>query len=204
MTNLDYKVIASGSTGNAVRIEHLMIDCGIPYKDMQEELYKVDTLFITHVHGDHLKDATIRKIMRMFPNIKIYGNYEVAYRYPTITPVGDDYTFKSKDLTMTTFECVHDVKTQGLLIEKDDLNIIYATDTAELPQLGKKFDYLFIESNFDEEKLAQANEVKRGYNPYLNSASRHLSTQKSKLFYVLNRKNTDSKWIELHKSRRFY
>ena len=41
---LDYNVIASGSKGNAVRIENIMIDCGITFGRMEEDLYKVDTL----------------------------------------------------------------------------------------------------------------------------------------------------------------
>ena len=41
---LDYNVIASGSKGNAVRIGNIMIDCGITFGRMEEDLYKVDTL----------------------------------------------------------------------------------------------------------------------------------------------------------------
>lgn len=201
---LDYKIIASGSKGNAVRIENLMIDCGITFDRMKDELYKVDALFVTHIHGDHLKKATLKKIMQMFPNIKVYGNYEVAYEFPEIKAVGDDYEFEVGELKCTTFPCVHDVTTQGLFIKKGDLDIIYATDTAELPKVDKKFDYLFIESNYDEKKLENADVSITRFNNYLNSSTRHLSTQKSKLYFLQHRKDTKAKWIELHKSERFY
>jgi hypothetical protein len=66
------------------------------------------------------------------------------------------------------------------------------------------YDYLFIESNHDEQKLeAVRNEQRGGYNPYL-SGKRHLSTQQAKAFFYLNRRNQDSQFIELHQSSRFY
>ena len=35
LPELDYKVLSTGSIGNAVRIEDIMIDCGISYKTMK-------------------------------------------------------------------------------------------------------------------------------------------------------------------------
>ena len=66
-------------------------------------------------------------------------------------------------------------------------------------------DYVFLESNYDENKLrTMAKEYKRrGYNP-LESSLRHLSTQKCKEFYYVHRRDKDSKLIELHMSHRFY
>jgi hypothetical protein len=83
--------------------------------------------------------------------------------------------------------------------------IIYATDTSTLENApNKKYDYLFLESNHDEEKLEKArNQSKGSYNPYM-SGKRHLSTQQAKIFYYMHRKNQFSELIELHQSVRFY
>ena len=78
--NLNYNVIASGSSGNAVRIGSIMVDCGVGFTEMKEDLYKVDTLLITHAHSDHVKPTTLESIRREFPRVKVYGNADVAYR----------------------------------------------------------------------------------------------------------------------------
>lgn len=206
MNTLDYHIIATGSTGNAVRIEDIMIDCGIPFTKMKEDLYKVDTLLITHSHSDHIKQSTFNRIRKEFPNIRVYANADVAYRYDVDKVVGT-MAFKLRNKrTVTPFDGIHDVPVTGFVIQMKGLNILYMTDTAKVEPPGDlKFDYMFLESNFDERKLReQSKQYKRkGYNPYL-SVTRHLSTQKCKEFYFVNRKDKDSVLIELHQSSRFY
>lgn len=206
MKELDYEVIQSGSSGNAVRIENILIDCGVPQKKLGKAIYDVDILLLTHAHSDHIRPATLNRIRKSFPNITIVGNYEIAYSNKVDIISSHFNSFDLKGWTITPFPCVHDVTTQGFVLEKDDLSIIYATDTATMENAPKfrKYDYFFIESNHDEVKIEQARKTKKyGYDVW-KSASRHLSTQKAKAFYYLNRKSKDSKFIELHKSDRFY
>lgn len=206
MTELDYKIIATGSSGNAVRIENMMFDCGIPYKDMKEELYKVDSLFLTHSHSDHVKPATLKSIQKDFPRITVYANANVAYQFDVDVVVGTAKIKLKKNRVIIPFDGVHDVPVTGYIIQMKDMNILYMTDTArvEIPE-DIPLDYVFLESNYDENKLrTMAKEYKRrGYNP-LESSLRHLSTQKCKEFYYVHRRDKDSKLIELHMSHRFY
>ena len=206
MDNLDYHIIATGSTGNAVRIEDIMIDCGIPFSKMKEDLYKVDTLLITHSHSDHIKPSTFNRIRNEFPNIRIYANADVAYQYDIDKVVGTlGFKIRNKR-TIIPFDGVHDVPVTGYVIQMKGLNILYMTDTAKVnPPEELKFDYMFLESNFDERKLREQSKQyrRRGYDPYL-SVTRHLSTQKCKEFYYVNRRDQDSVLIELHQSHRFY
>lgn len=203
---LDYHIIGSGSTGNAVRIGKVMIDCGMPYKDMKEDLYKCDTLLITHIHTDHLKKQTFLSILSDFPRIKTFANPTVAYQ-TYINEVISTSPFRTPSgLVITPYEGRHDTEVTYFTWEQDGQNIIYATDTnfVENPN-GIKFDYLFLESNYDEQKLNEIAKqyARKGYDPWVSS-HRHLSTQQSKAFYYMNRRDKDSKWIELHKSGRFY
>lgn len=206
MTELDYNIIATGSTGNAVRIENMMFDCGIPYKDMKEELYKVDSLFITHSHSDHVKPATLAAIHKDFPRIKVYANANVAYQFDVDVVVGTAKIKLKKNRVVIPFDGVHDVPVTGYIIQMKKMNILYMTDTS-IVKMPEDFplDYVFLESNHDENKLrAMAKQYRRrGYNP-LESSLRHLSTQKCKEFYFIHRRNKDSKLIELHMSHRFY
>lgn len=205
MRKLDYNIIGSGSTGNAVRIENIMIDCGLAFSKMREDLYKVDALLLTHSHSDHIKPATLKSIRKEFPHIKVYGNAHTAYQYEVDKVIGSA-EFKIKGANIIPFDGVHDIPVTGFVIQIEDLNILYMTDTAEVPiPEGYPLDYVFLESNYDEVKLRMTagRYARKGYDPY-DSVLRHLSTQKCKEFYFLNRRSKDSVLIELHKSRRFY
>lgn len=206
MIELDYHIIGTGSSGNAVRIENIMFDCGVPFSHMKEDLYKVDTLLITHSHSDHIKPATLERIRKEFPGITVFGNADVAYQYDVDMVVGTKPFSLRKRRKVIPFDGVHDVPVTGYIVQMKGLNILYMTDTARVnPPSDLLLDYIFLESNFDERKLRQ--EAKRykkhGYDPYL-SVTRHLSTQKCKEFYYTHRRNEESKLIELHQSQRFY
>jgi phosphoribosyl 1,2-cyclic phosphodiesterase len=200
-----YKIISSGSKGNAVIINDVLIDCGVPFNKIKDDLYEIKYLLITHIHSDHVRPATLKSIKTMFPKIQIIGNYEVHQTCSVDTIANAGFEVVTEDYVFNPFECVHDVLCYGFTWKFGELDIIYATDTSNLKNAPKgKYDYLFIESNHSEKKLELAsNNVKGGYNPYL-SGKRHLSTEAAKNFYYLNRKSRESEFIELHRSERFY
>lgn len=202
---MHYEIISTGSKGNCVVINDVMVDCGVPFNKIKEYLYDVKYLLLTHIHSDHIRPATLKSIKKMFPKIQIIGNYEVHQVYEVHTIANGGYPIETDDYTFVPFECFHNVVTHGFTWEFEGQAIIYATDTASMENAPKeKFDYLFVESNHDEYKLEQAiNQVKGGYNPYLGG-KRHLSTQQAKTFYYTHRRNRDSEFIELHRSERFY
>lgn len=203
---LDYSVIATGSTGNAVRIENIMIDCGISFKKMKEDLYKVDSLFLTHSHSDHIQPSTLASIRKEFPRIKVYGNADVAYQYDVDIVIGTAKVKLSKNRVVIPMEGVHDVQVSYFYIIMKGMNILYATDTRKVENPKElPLDYVFLESNYDETKLRELAKQyrRRGYDP-VKSSMRHLSTQKCKEFYYVNRRDANSPLIELHQSHRFY
>lgn len=205
MKDLDYEIISTGSDGNCVRIGSIMIDCGIAYSHLREALYKTQTLLITHTHADHIKGPTYKKIRKEFPRIEVYGNSDVAYEYKIDHIIGTK-PFKVKGALITPYEGVHDVPVTYFIIQMNDMNIFYATDTCKVENPDHlPLDWIFCESNYDERKLKElAKQYKRkGYDP-AQSNLRHLSTQKCKEFYYVNRRDADSPLIELHMSKRFY
>lgn len=184
-----------------------MIDCGIPFKKMKDELYNVRVLLLTHIHTDHINKRTLNSIQKFFPHIEIFGNHEVYQlnREVNIKPINAGFPFQAAAYEITPFECVHDVLCYGFTWSVKEQEVIYATDTSNMDLAPKgKYDWLFLESNHDEYKLEQAmSHNKNGYNPYL-SGKRHLSTQQAKAFYYMNRRSYDSPLVELHMSSRFY
>lgn len=203
---LDYHIIGSSSRGNAVRIGEIMIDCGMPFGDMKDDLYKCHSLLITHAHSDHIKANTLKQINQYFPWIKTYANSDVAYKYYINEVIGSTPFVLKNGSIVTPFAAVHDIPTTGFMIHMGREDILYVTDTSEvnIPK-DAKFDWFFIESNYDETKLREAaKNYRRGkYDPG-DSAYRHLSTQQAKGVYYSHRRNKDSPFIELHKSSRFY
>lgn len=202
---MNYKIISSGSKGNCVIINDIMVDCGVPFSKIKDELYGIKYLLLTHIHGDHIKPSTLETIKKLFPRITIIGNYEVHGSYGVSIIANETFEITTDDYVFLPFKCEHDVVTYGFTWRFNDLDIIYATDTSTMDNAPDgPYDYLFIESNHDEKKLElAANNVKGNYNPYLGG-KRHLSSQQARTFYYLNRKNRDSEFIELHKSERFY
>ena len=93
----------------------------------------------------------------------------------------------------------------GYVWSVDGERIIYATDTVDLRNAPEgQYDYFFIESNYDTTKLLNMTaRGKFGYN-VVAGAKRHMSTQTCKAFYYMNRRDQESKLIELHMSGRFY
>lgn len=201
----NYKVLFTGSKGNCVVVGDVMVDCGVPFKKIKEQLYDIKYLLITHIHSDHLNKNTVKQIKKLFPRIKIVGNYEVAQMIDVDFISNANVPFKFDDIEFTAFECVHDVLCYGYTWEVDGKSIIYATDTNTLENAPeKKYDYLFLESNHDEYKLEQALKSKKYKYDVYAGAKRHLSTKQTKTFYYMNRRSPESELIELHQSERFY
>lgn len=49
---MDYEIIASGSSGNAVVINgFLMIDCGISFKSLKNVYKNLKIVLLTHIHS---------------------------------------------------------------------------------------------------------------------------------------------------------
>lgn len=201
-----YEIISSGSKGNAVLINDVLVDCGVPFSQLKEKLYDVKYLLITHIHMDHLKPKTYSAIRKLFPKITTIGNYQVGQTVDLDIISNAGFPVETEDYTFHCFECLHDVLTYGYTWQFEDKNIIYVTDTGSLETAPPgPYDFLFLESNHDEKKLEEVRKKpnEKGYDPF-ESGKRHLSTQQSKGFYYLNRRDSDSEFIELHKSKRFY
>lgn len=205
--DLDYKVIATGSKGNAVRIENVLIDAGVPFAKLKSELHKVDTLLLSHVHSDHVKVSTVLAIKKLYPHIKVIGNYEIKYIVNLDVISNHNIPIKlKKGLEIIPFKCVHDVETQGFVLTFHEMRIVYATDTASLENAPDgEYDWFFLEANHDESKIMalMGKRDKYGYNIFSRGMN-HLSSQNCKAFYYMRRRSKESPLIELHQSSRFY
>ena len=68
---IEYQVLSTGSAGNAVVVNRtVLIDCGVPYKVVEPFIKDLRLVLLTHIHGDHFKVSTIRKIAQGRPMVR--------------------------------------------------------------------------------------------------------------------------------------
>lgn len=52
MSKMDYEIISTGSTGNAVLInKFILIDIGVPYKTIARLTKSLKLVLLTHIHS---------------------------------------------------------------------------------------------------------------------------------------------------------
>lgn len=74
---LPVHIFDTGSSGNSVYIKnmHILIDLGLPYKRYKEysEVFfnDVDYIILTHEHGDHINPATLLRVLKTFPHVRV-------------------------------------------------------------------------------------------------------------------------------------
>lgn len=205
--------IQTGSSGNCTVIENVMIDCGLSYSKIREELYNVDYLLITHIHGDHLKLNTYKKIRKYFPNITTISNWQVAERCSGDIDYVVNYGESEQigEYTFHVFEALHDVVNNAYWWtakdeEGNEFDVVFITDTCDFSSMpDRKFDYLFLESNYDEQVVNALKNPRKTYGyDVKKNCKRHASTAAARGCYYLHRRNKESKLIEIHRSSRFF
>lgn len=169
--NLQFSVLASGSTGNCVFIEsgenQYLIDAGLSGKQIEKKLdfigkklEDISGIFVTHEHIDHVKGLGV--LVRKY-GMSLYMN-EATFRAMPST-VGEipadclnfivcekDYCFG--DLNIFPFHVSHDAAEPfGYVFAKGEKKFTYLTDTGYVSQRTKEIvqgstAYIF-ESNHD-------------------------------------------------------
>ena len=181
---LEYEIIATGSSGNCVIIDDIMIDCGITAKELKSvNLKQVKNVLFTHEHSDHIKKANLNKLLTK----NIYVPHSIAKIYEVQLEKGKKViTLESQKVydigkyKVVPFPVYHDVYCIGFSLIGKDHSILYATDlalTEDLPDL--QYDYIFLEANYDEDKIFKVIDRDPKMKARVKNNFRHLSKQKS-------------------------
>lgn len=214
-----YKIIASGSKGNALLIEEgaltILIDCGVPYSKLKD--IKVDAVFLTHQHSDHFKARTISKIADNRPISKFVTAphlYEkltdagISTRAIAMCKVGEAVEVRKAAYRIKAecFSLVHDVENVGWKIDiyapdESHTSLLYATDTASIDHISYPgLDYYFLEANYEDEEIEQriAEKLANGeYSYELRARENHLSKAKADEWLTQNASD-ESVFIYMH------
>ena len=195
--------MGSGSSGNAYFLStentNILIDAGIPirtlkrlFKEYNIEAERLDAVFITHDHADHIKSVGFlaneygRFIYATEPvHAGINRNYCVTNKIPEEKTriINKDEPMQVGDFTLTPFDVPHDSSDcVGYRVESQGVTFCLITDvghaTDKIKEEVARANYLVLEANHDEDMLMMGN-----YPAYLKGRIRsdrgHLSNRDS-------------------------
>lgn len=211
---MEYEILATGSSGNCIILnKNIMLDCGIPYKQIKPYLKDIKLIFISHRHSDHLNRVTIKKIAYNHPTIKFLVGF---YLVDTLIERGvskkniltiDLEKWYDIGIAKVKLEALyHDVPNTALKMQIGNQKAIYIVDTNEVNHIeAKDYNLYLIEANYtDEEELE--NRIKQdyenglSYSHYERVRKTHLSQQKAYNWLQKNM-NKESSFVFLHEHK---
>lgn len=204
---MECNVIATGSKGNAVLLNNsILIDCGVPYSAVKAYEQRIQYLFLTHEHGDHVKMSTIKRLLFNRPTIRIIAGKHLAPKLADISPRNLFFadlgkTYITAGIKFKALPLVHDVVNIAWDMSINGETVIYATDTAELSHIeAKGRDLYLIEGNYKIAEIAQRMSEKRNAGLYCYEErvlKTHLSVEAANR-WLLNNIGENSQYILLH------
>ena len=139
---MNYKIIESGSYGNATIVEDMiLIDCGVSFKKLRDCYKNLKLVLLTHIHSDHFNKTTIKRLAQERPTLRfgcrdwlVHDLVMCGVDRKNIDIFDPVCNFKySNKLLLTTFDLQHDDQNCGYKIMINDKKYFYATDTTLWP-----------------------------------------------------------------------
>lgn len=209
---IDYQVISTGSIGNAVLYNgNILVDCGIPFIKIKDILPNVRLLLLTHIHHDHYRSSTIKRVRKMYPKIKFVCGVWLR-PYLEMDGIEDaiildyDKVYNFGFCKLSIVRAIHDVPNCGYRIFIGDQKILHITDTFTMEGIiAKDYSILAIENHHDELDMEKwiAEKEELGQFCYEKGAKNsHLSFQKAQEFINMN-KGEHTEILKLHISSKY-
>lgn len=160
------EVIASGSSGNCYKVSNedttLLIECGIPYKKIQQALnFKttdIDGVLVSHEHGDHSKAC--KDLIKA--GVDLYmtkGTKEAlkldSHRVKTFDQYHLYLNLEIGSFKIKPFKTIHDAKEPVGFVIYDSLareEMVFITDT-QYSIYNFSPNYFMIEVNYDKKTI---------------------------------------------------
>lgn len=206
---MNYKIVSSCSTGNAVIIrDSILIDCGVSFKRLEKYYRQLKLVLLTHIHSDHFKKETIKKLAIERPTLRFACcewllkpllECGVERKKIDVLSIGTKYDYKL--LKVVPIKLYHDVPQCGYRILFDDFKVIYMTDTRTVEGISaKNYDLYLIEGNYDEDEIEKRIKQKQENCEYVyefRAKESHLSVQQASEF-LMNNMGEKSEYVFMH------
>lgn len=215
---MPYKIIQSGSSGNAVLYHNeVLVDVGVGYKMLAPHIKDIQLILMTHIHSDHFNKTTIKRIAKERPAIRFAcGPFlekelsELGVRNIDVMGIGTLYDYGKYQVSPVWLYHKNnngtDCPNYGWRIFKDNHKTIHMTDTSTYEGISAKdYDLYAIEANYDEETIDKIIAEQRAEGKYahgIRSKQTHASYQQALDFYHDNKKD-GSELVLLHQSNTY-
>lgn len=198
MCNVNYSIISSGSAGNAVVIEDkILIDCGVPFRDLGTVYKDLRLVLLTHRHGDHFSRPTIRALAMLRPTVRfgcgkwlVTDLVKLGVEPSRIDVYEMDRRYSYGSIKVQPFALTHNVENCGYKLDLPSGRCIYATDTNNLNGIfAKDYDLYLVEANYGEaeiEERIREKEAEGIYSYEIAARRNHLSREKCEDWLVKN------------------
>lgn len=165
---MQYQVIATGSSGNAVVLANgILIDCGVSLAKikaaLQDDFRNIKIVLLTHQHTDHFQATTIRNLAAERPTLRFACCHwlvqplldcGVSSDNIDCLTIGKSYDYGA--FQVSPIRLYHDVDNCGWRIFLNGEKAIYMTDTSTLDGISaRNYDLYLVEANYTEEEIAQ-------------------------------------------------
>ena len=117
MENEILNKVASSSSGNCyIYNKDIMVDCGVPFNKIKPYYKEIKLLLLSHIHGDHFNNVTIKKFIDLRPTLRIIcGTWlvqplvDIGIPKKNIITLAMDLHYFFGKYTITPFIAKHDV-----------------------------------------------------------------------------------------------
>lgn len=206
---MNYNIISTGSQGNAVVVDEIiLIDCGVSFKALKDVYKELQIVLLTHIHADHFKRSTIKRLAKERPTLR-FGCCDwlanelveagVSWRNIDVFEIGKVYDYEV--FKVSPVKLYHNVPNCGYRLFTNGEKGIYATDTGHLQGItAKGYDLYMIEANYTDDDLQERINAKLEAGEYcyeLNVANRHLSHEQASEWLMENM-SFHSEYVFLH------
>lgn len=204
-----YVVIGTGSRGNSVLVnDSILIDAGLPYIRIEPYMDKIKLCLLTHIHGDHFKASTVRRMALEKPRMRFgCGKWMVKPLVDAgVAKTQIDILAESKVNAYGICNVIpvllsHDVPNYGYKLHFENGKVFYATDTGSLDGISAKgYDLYLCESNYQEDELRERMDAKLAEGRYAyeqRTVRYHLSKQQCDDWLYRNM-GRNSEYVYLH------
>ena len=206
---ISYDILSTGSKGNAVVIhDFILVDCGVPFKLIEPHLAKLKLVLMTHIHSDHFRAPTIRKIITERPTIRFAcGRWLAPNLAKAGVPVSNidvlepDKMYGYGLVNVIPVLLHHNVPNMGYKLHFRDGKVFYATDTNNLNGIkAYHYDLYMVEANYEDEVIHQKISDKKAAGEYayeVQVLQNHLSKEKCDNWLYANMSG-NSEYVYLH------
>ncbi len=211
---IPYVVIGTGSKGNSVLVNNsILIDVGLPYIRIEPYMGKIKLCLLTHIHGDHFKPSTVRRMALEKPRLRFgCGKWMVKPLVDAgVAKTQIDILEESKMNMYGICNVIpvmlsHDVPNYGYKLHFANGKVFYATDTGSLDGISAKgYDLYLCESNYQDDELRARMDEKlaEGRYAYEQRTMRyHLSKQQCDDWLYRNMgRNSEYVYLHCHEER---